>query len=252
MSEIISRELVISAGKKRMAGRLWTPREPGRRPAVILSHGYNGCHADLAAECAMLAEAGLTAFAFDFCGGSTRALSSGRSTDMTILTEKQDLLDVLAHVSAMDEVDAGAVFLLGASQGGLVTALAAEEAAQPVRGMALIYPAFCIPDDWRPRWAKREDIPDTLTFWELTLGRGYFEAIREMDPYAQVGGFAGPVLVVQGDRDGIVSVEVARRAAARYAAAEVVILPGEAHGFTPEGTRAAMDRVIRMIRACCP
>lgn len=249
MYEIQSKEYTIRTGDKTIFGCLWLPEAEGNRPAIILSHGYNGCHADFETECAFFASHGVVAFSLDFCGGSTRSRSSGKSTDMTLFTEKQDLLDVFDHISALDMVDPGQVYLLGGSQGGIVTGLAAEERAGQVRGMVLYFPAFGIPDNWNSRFAAPEDIPESLEFWGLTLGRGFFTSMRGFSAYEHIGGYRGPVVILQGDQDGIVSVAGSRRAADRYANAELVILPGEGHGFTAEGIRTAMEKTLDMIRA---
>lgn len=249
MYEVQSKEYAIHVGEKAIFGRIWLPAAQGKRPAIILSHGYNGCHADFETECAFFAAHGVIAYSLDFCGGSTRSRSSGKSTDMTLFTEKQDLLDVFDHISALEEVDPARVYLLGGSQGGIVTGLAAEERADRVRGVALYFPAFGIPDNWNSRFAAEEDIPETLEFWGLTLGKVFFTSMRGFSAFEHIGGYQGPVVILQGDQDGIVSVASSRRAAQKYPHAELVILPGEGHGFTAEGIRTAMDRTLEMIRA---
>ena len=245
--EIRTEEKTIQAGEKRIFGRIWYPDAPGKHPAVILSHGYNGCHADYDRECRFFAQNGVIAYSYDFCGGSTRSRSSGQSTDMTLFTEKADLLAVIDAISQLDCVDAGALYLLGGSQGGLITALAAEERCDRVRGMALNYPAFNIPEDWRPRFPSVEEIPEEYPFWGLTLGRNFFVSMRDFDPFEHVGGFRNPVLIFQGDQDQIVSLAVAQRAAQRYPQASLTVLPGEEHGFSPAGIAQAMETVLHQL-----
>ncbi len=248
MYEIKTKEYAIPLGEKTIFGRIWYPVTDERRPAIILSHGYNGCHTDFDTECAFFARHGIIAYSFDFCGGSTRSRSTGKSTDMTLLSEKQDLLDVFDHISAMAMVDSRAVFLLGGSQGGIVTGLAAEERADQIRGMVLYYPAFSIPDNWRDRFGTEEDTPETFEFWGLTLGKNFFVSMRNFSAYDHIGGFTGPVLILQGDKDEIVPETVARRAAEKYKNAELVILRGEGHGFTPAGVQISMEKTLQMIK----
>ena len=199
MYSFTSEDWMVRNGEKTIFGRLYMPVAEGKRPAVILSHGYNGCHSDFDRECRFFAENGVIAYSFDFCGGSARSKSSGASTDMTLFTEKEDLVAVFDALSASESVDEKAVFLLGGSQGGLVTALAAEERKDRVRGMILYFPAFNIPDDWRHRFDAEGQIPETVPFWGLTLGRGFFAAMRDFDSFGYVGGFSHPVLILQGD-----------------------------------------------------
>lgn len=93
-------------------------------------------------------EEGYAAVCFDFCmSGSGK--SSGSSLGMSVLTEKADLLNVLDYIKTLDFVDASCITLVGCSQGGLVSALAAAERGNEVEQLILYYPALCIPDDAR-------------------------------------------------------------------------------------------------------
>ena len=62
---------------------------------------------------------------FDFCGGGWASRNGGALLDMSVLTEKADLEAVLEEVKQWDFVYIGSIYLMGNSQGGLVTALAA-------------------------------------------------------------------------------------------------------------------------------
>ncbi len=246
METIRSEERFVRAGEKRIYGRAFLPEGPGKHPAVILSHGYNGCHADFERECRFFARQGILAYAFDFCGGSTRSKSTGASTNMTLFTEKQDLLDVFDALCAWEEADSERICLLGGSQGGLVTALAAEEIGNRARCMILYFPAFNIPEDWRHRFDEG-GIPEEVPFWGLTLGRGFFESMKTLDPFERIGGYGNPVLILQGDRDEIVRPAIAERAVRRYPRGEMRLLPGEGHGFSPAGTDAALKEALSLL-----
>lgn len=246
MYEFTTRELRITANGRTIFGHIWLPVTEEKCPAIIFSHGYNGCCTDFDVECDYFVRLGFICFTFDFCGGSNRSRSSGKSTDMTLFTERDDLLAVYDHIATLDTVDASAVFLLGGSQGGLITAMAAEE--RPARGMILYFPAYSIPDNWRGRFGPIENIPETHEFWGLTLGRNFFTSMHNFSPFDHVGSYAGPVLILQGDQDGIIPVSVAQRAAAKYANAELVILPGEGHGFSPDGLQTAMNHTQQLLK----
>lgn len=248
MKDIKTEEHVIRVGEKAIYGRIWIPVTKEKCPAVICSHGYNGSHSGYDTECRAFAQKGYITYSFDFCGGSTRSRSTGKSTDMTLFTEKQDLLDVFDHIAAMDQVDENAIFLLGGSQGGIVTALAAEERVEQVRGMILYYPAYNIPDDWRNRFGAVESIPETFEFWELTLGKNFFVSMKDFVSYDHVGGFKGPVLILQGENDKTVTPAAAKRASEKYVNAELVILKGEGHGFSEDGRKMAIEKALQMMQ----
>ncbi len=237
-------EMPIEADGRRIFSKIYLPDCAEKCPAIILSHGYNGCHADFDGECRFYAGHGFVACTLDFCGGSTRSRSSGETTEMTIFTEKADLLAVFKSIRALPQVDAGRVYLMGGSQGGLVTSLAAAELTDQVRGVVLYFPAMCIPENWRSNYPTVAEIPEVTDFWGMQLGRVFFTSMRDYDPFTVIGGYQGPVLLITGDKDPIVTVPLVQRAWACYGQAELIVLPGEGHGFSPEGNRIAMERVL--------
>ncbi len=242
------KDLVINWKDKHIYGKLYTytPDKEGKHPTVILSHGYNGCNTDFVNECRYFASNGFNAYAFDFCGGSTRSKSSGSSTDMTIFTEKADLLAVIDYIKNMDTVDVSRIYLLGGSQGGFVTALAAEERADIINGIVLYYPAFSIPDNWRNKFKSTDEIPETIDFWELTLGKSFYTSLRDFYTFDNIGKFDKNVLIIQGDKDDVVGMENAKKATEIYKNAELVVLNGEGHGFSPEGSKKAMKLALEL------
>lgn len=244
-------KITIKYEGKQIFGRLYKPQTKAMCPAVILSHGYNGTGADFEKECEYFASNGIIALAHDFCGGSVNSKSSGASVDMTVFTEKSDLMAVLDYVKGRTDVETDHIFLLGASQGGFVTSLTAVERREEIRGIILYFPALCIPDDWRKRFPKAEEIPETLEFWGLELGRIFFETIHNMYPYEEIGRFEKEVLIVQGDEDPVVPLSYAVRARDTYANAELIVFPGEGHGFSTEKNAEAANAALRFMKRNC-
>ena len=230
-------------------GKIYKPVKEGKSPAIILCHGYNGTNADFVNECNYYAKNGYVAYAFDFCGGSGRSQSTGASTDMTISTEKADLLAVFDYIRSMDIVDANQVFLMGGSQGGLVAALAAEERKDLAAGLLLYFPAFCIPDNWRDMHPNLAVVPETIDFWGLQLGREFVVDAHALDVFATIGNFSKDVLIFHGTEDAIVPLSYSQRAVELYPKAELKILNGEGHGFTPNAAKTAMDGVLAYLNS---
>ena len=246
--EVKSEELIIRENDKEIYGKIYMPKEEGAYPTVILSHGYNGCNTDFVQECNYFAKNGYIAYAFDFPGGSGRSKSKGSSIDMTIFTEKEDLLTVLRYIKSMKSVDNDHIFLFGGSQGGMVTALAAEECRDEIEGIALYFPAFNIPDDWRRNYASEDSIPETVVFWELKLGRNFFLSMREFYTFENIGAFDKKVLIIHGDQDNIVPISYSEKALEYYSSAELVVFPGEGHGFSAQIGEKAMELVLEFMR----
>ena len=241
-------ELTIADGESKIYGKLYSPEKEGIYPAVILSHGYNGTNADFVNECNYFAQNGYIAYAYDFCGGSTRSKSTGKSTDMTIFTEKSNLMAVYNHIKGMANVDAGRVFLFGGSQGGLVTALTTEELPEGVKGMILYFPALNIPDDWRKKYPSMNDIPNKLNFWGLELGKVFFTSIHDFNTFDHIGAYSRNVLIIYGNKDAIVPYSYMTKAKEIYKNAELIVLPNEGHGFSPAGGKRAREEVLKFMQ----
>ncbi len=216
-------------------------------PAIILSHGFNGSHLDFQRECRYYAQNGFVAYAFDFCGGSVHAKSDGSTTDMTIFSEKSDLRAVFEAIRSLEQTDSDRMYLFGGSQGGLVTTLVAEELGSQVRGMALYYPAFNIPEDWRKNFPDERDIPTEWELWGMTLGKNFFTSIRNFDTFKEIGRYRGRVRIIYGSEDPIVPSGAMEKAENIYDCAELFVLPGEGHGFSPAGAKTAMELVLEFL-----
>ena len=249
--EVKDRELIIPNGSRSVFGKLYTPAEPGRYPAIIFSHGYNGTNRDWTGECGYYASHGYIAYAFDFCGGSAGSRSSGSSTDMTITSEKEDLLAVFDYIHAMESVDSGNTVLFGGSQGGLVSALAAAERADEVKALVLYFPAFCIPDDWAKKYPDPDKAPETFDFWGLKLGKGFAADVHNIDVYGTIGGYKGYVLIFHGDKDETVPYSYSEQAVRIYENAALIKLEGEGHGFSEQGSQTANERILEFLDKEC-
>lgn len=200
-------------------------------PAVICSHFFGGTYRDALDWAIPFAEYGYMGVVFDFRGGGRSSQSSGTTLTMSTHTELRDLLAVIDAVSALDNVNEKMLFLEGQSMGGFVSALAAAERPEQIRGLMLLYPAFSIPDTARRTFETREDISDSFRFMGVEIGRPYFEDVWEMDGFECCRRYDGPVTIFHGENDTIVPLEVAQRAEKEYAHAELHTVHDAAHAF---------------------
>lgn len=222
----------ITEGNDRINGTLYSPKQEGKWPTVILSHGYNGHNAQFKDDCELFAKNGYQAYAYDFCGGGNPPnQSSGESTEMTIFTEQKNLLSVFEYVKSMDSVDPEQIFLLGGSMGGLVTALTAEELTTQVKGMVLYFPALCVADDHRKRFKNESDIPETDNFMDLTLGKIFYTSIRNFYVENEIGNYPNNVLIIWGTEDELVKRPYIDMAMEKYGEekAKLIVIPDGHH-----------------------
>ena len=238
--------ITINHHGRNIAGRAFFP-EKRTCPFVVFSHGFNGSGDDFRMQAEVLAENGIGAFTFDFCGGALTSKSDMHTYEMTDYTEKEDLLSVLDTVKTWQDVDSNNIFLFGASMGGLVSALAAEEREDDIRGMILLYPAFCVADNWKERFPGIDDIPQRHDVWGVPLGKCFFEALHDLEIFANIGNYSGIVLLMHGDRDDTVPVEYSVRAREIYRDSHLEIFAGEGHGFSAAGTDKVTQMLVDMV-----
>lgn len=225
-------------------GRLYIPENgENNLPAVICSPGY-GCIGSSMKDIAVsLAENGVIAYAFDFCGGSPYSKSSGKSTDMSILTLQDNLRHVIDMIGALDIVDSEHIYLCGESQGGFVSALTAAEMPQRIAGMFLIYPAFCIPDQWLAM--DPDNMKEPFRFMgDMMLSRAYYDGVPRYDVYEHIRAFDKPVFIYHGDADGLVDISYGQRADKAFPNSVLTVIKGGGHGFGEKDRNFVINDIV--------
>lgn len=205
-------------------------------PLVIMSHGYNGYETDFEKTTEYFASHGVAAASISFCGGSTRDGSGFPTTSMTIDTECEDVTAVADALTARPDVDKSRVYLFGASMGGLVSVITSQRCPGRFRGLLLLFPALCVPDNWNERFPDVADIPESLEFWGMELGRGFFLSLRTLDVDGALADFDGRILLMHGDRDPIVPLSYALHAKETGRRVSLETFIGEGHGFSLPAT----------------
>ncbi len=256
---ITKSEFTVQRDGLMIRGTRFAREDRPARSAVILSHGFMGDRSGLVHYAESAALAGYHAYTFDFCGGGPGSQSDGATTEMSVLTEREDLKAVMDYVIRTDEAAAdGKAVLWGFSQGGFVSALTAAQCPGRTAKLVMFFPALCIPDDARSgamieaRFDPR-NIPETFSCGPMMLGRRYAADVVEMDPFAEICGYPGEVLIVHGSDDPLVNVRYSRQALAAYEeqaaregrepSCELVVLGGGVHGFDfiPEAASSPGD-----------
>ena len=240
-------ELKLHSGEKEVYGILYRPDGLKKAPLVIISHGFGGTNLFGKAYAEALAPLGYAVYCFDFCGGSNFSRSEGKTSEMSIFSEADDLKAVMDQLSGMDGIDPGHIILLGESQGGMVSSLVAAERPDRVERLLLIYPAFCIKDDWVKMYPTLDDMPEEVDFWGMKLGHPYLEGLYNLDVYETIAQYKGPVAIFHGDQDQVVNISYAQRAEEAYKNCTLTILPGEGHGFSPEAQAQVIEAIKKLL-----
>ena len=223
-----------------------------KQPAVILSHSSSLTHEAMSGYALAIAKMGYAAYCFDFCGGSDKSKSDGKTDEMTVFTEVEDLRSVVKTVKSQANVEPSQVYLLGSSQGGLVSALLADECPDDFAGMILFYPAFNIPEmvkmfsgfgDWGDfgdfgNWGDFGDFGNWGDFGDfgdfggmMSMSEAYINSIKDFDVWSHIGKFSKPVCIIHGTADMIVPISNSEKAVGLYPSATLNKIEGANHGF---------------------
>ncbi len=229
-----------------------------QKPLVVLCHGLmmNCSQNPIMGVAKIFNEAGYDTLRFDFRGSGK---SSGLITEMTPLTEVNDLLSVVSYVRAMGR----RVILCGHSLGGLVSLITASRLADStsrddsglssenlngtcgvdsdcqnvVEGLVLLAPAVNIEMDSKAgRVADVHfdpvNIPDEVEVWGSRLSRRYFVTAQNLNTFEVISHYKGPVCIMMGDRDRIVELNLSERILAALPQAELHTLEHGDHLFS--------------------
>ena len=215
----------------------YNPVTSKKQPAVILSHSSSLTHEAMRGYASAIAKMGYAAYCFDFCGGSDKSKSGGSTDDMTVFTEVEDLRAVVKTVKSLGYVEPSEVYLLGSSQGGLVSALLADECPDDFAGMILFYPAFNIPEmvskfSGFGNWGDFGDFGNWGDFGSMmSMSEKYINSIKDFDVWSHIGKFPKPVCIIHGTADIIVPISNSEKAVGLYPSATLNKIEGANHGF---------------------
>ena len=252
--QMVNTNVLNKSTGKTLRGLLYMPETHGEKlPLAICAHELGSNHRRGWPQYGeALAAEGIAVYTFDFAGGGPKSradgtpgsLSDGDTTEMSVMTEVRDLEAVLEAVRSWDFVDTNRIAVIGGSQGGAVSVIAASRHADEIAGLVLLYPALVITDDLHKKFSRPEDCPEVYSYngW-LDVSPVYVNDMWDYDIYADMPKYEKPVLILHGDKDFIVPIEYSRRAASAYPDSEFHVIDGGDHGFRGETFRQAIGYI---------
>lgn len=241
-------EIEVDNNGQRIYGIAYIPDTGAEKvPLVISAHGLGGSYRSNLAYAEQLASHGIAAYCFDFRGGGgTR--SDGDTTEMSVMTEVSDIEAILEDASAWEFVDTDRIVLLGTSQGGITSAIAAARHTEEIAGLVLMYPAFLVGDSIHERFDSLDEVPDRFQFEWIMAGRPYVEDMWDYDVYEEIGNYKRKVLLIHGNADGIVPISYSDRAAEVYGDVDYYVIDGAGHGFSGKAFDEAVRHIFEYLR----
>ena len=233
-------------------GQIYLPAtlESGRKvPLAILAHGYNSSFKEVEAYAQTLSSNGIACYIFDFCGGSVKSKSEGKTTEMSVFTEADDVAAIVEASKSWGFVDANRVALLGCSQGGLVAAISSSQIPEAFKAVVLVYPALMIAEhavSVHPKEAITSDIG--VEVMGMPLSHVYYDKLVDYHVFDEMQKYKGDVMIVYGDKDPISDGGYVERAKNTYNSCEVNVIPEGAHGFPASNTHVqANDKIVEFL-----
>ena len=228
-------------------------------PLVIMSHGIAGSVSTYdQSYVPYFLEKDVLCFTYFFCGGGApdtrnksriKSTSEGDSRDMSLLTEKNDLLSVFNDLSKKAFVDTSKIVLMGESMGGAVTGLAAVDISDKIAGEILLYPAVSINEDIIKVYETFDNIPEELNNNGLVLKRDkFYKDIKDIDLVKTVASFPKKACLVHGTVDGTVNIEYSNRLAAQFKDVEYLVVEGGRHGFTNATLKPVIPHIMNYLK----
>jgi uncharacterized protein len=205
-------------------------------PAVVFFHGFTGdrieSHWIFVNTSRALAQAGIASLRFDFYGSGE---SEGQFTEMTLQGEIADAEDAVRFLRLQAGVDPRRIGLCGFSMGGSIAAIIAA----PVQANAVVlWSAVAHMDHLRRVLQKNgKPIADTdgyLEFDAREVSSAFLNHLDEVDPVEAISRYAGPVLIIQPEKDEVVPLSHADDLfqAARTKDKEKFIVAGANHTYS--------------------
>jgi len=243
-------ELPLESEGLKVYGKMYLPgEEKDKYPLVILSHGFNSNSMLNEGYAESFAKEGYAAYVFDFCGGSPSSQSEGEVTNMSVLTEARDLMNVMDSLKELDYIDADQIFLFGLSQGGFVSAYTAAQRPDDVKGLILFYPAFVLQENCWKNHSSVDDIPETEEMMGVTVGAIYSRDAMSFDIYEEIAKYTKDVLICHGDKDTMVDLSYSERAVEVYESAELKVIQYGEHGFQGKLFKEAAGYAVDYLKA---
>jgi len=245
-------ELALESGAT-LAGAIHYPSDPGKRPAVLICHGFKGFMdwGFFPYLARLLADRGLVAVRFNFSGcgmrpGDERVTDPeafSRATHSQDLDELEMMIDALGVTIAPHRIDRGNIGLFGHSRGGGTAILAAGRSQTRVHLRSLVtWSAVSTFDrlssEQKELWRSTGGflIANSRTGQEIRLQTVVIDDLehnmQRLDILAAAERGDVPWLIVHGKNDETVPVsEASALAAAAGETANLQLIDGASHTY---------------------
>ena len=199
------------------------PKGEEKVPAVVLAHGHGGSkdeNVGFGGLAVALAKAGIATIRMDFpgCGDSTASFHDNTMTNMI-----SDTLKAVEVLGDYPTVDTGKLGILGYSMGGRIASEIVGTKTNPFSAVVLLSAANGTAKELAPNMfgdlstynklkstAKKDGFAAFTNVYNTTLelSKAWFDDMENGTPLKSLAKFDGPVLVLHGDQDTMITDEM--------------------------------------------
>ena len=233
---------------QRIYAKLYKPGTKKKVPIVVYSHGLGATYKAGSYYAKRLLEYDIATLCIDYRGGSSKSKSDGKTTEMSIMTEFEDLTLAIKEIRTWDFVDTSKIIVMGSSQGGVLSAMMSVK-DRGIKGTVLLYPALTLPDYLNSRFPNDEDVLESFPITKkITVGKNYVLDVRGLSLYKLIREDNKKVLIIHGLEDKTVPVSVSETAHKLYKDSELYTIKGAGHGFNFTESDIAIKYVINYFK----
>lgn len=251
---MIEKNIALKRDQLTLRGTLTLPENKTPNSLVILMHGFTsnrGYTPDhlLVQLSQKLVAQHLATLRFDFNG---HGQSDGNFQDMTVVNEIADAEVVLNYARHLPVQH---IYLMGHSQGGVVASMLAGLYPEYIDKVVLMAPAATLKTDAQKGVLQGatydpHHIPDALPISlgdHLQVGGAYLRSAQVLPIYEVAQRYPGPVCLLQGDADQVVSPQAAQHYHQVYQHSTFHILKGADHGFHGASRETVTDLAVQAV-----
>lgn len=217
----------------RLHMKLDKPEGFTKGPLMILIHGFTGHMEErhiLAVRDTAL-EAGFAVLRADMYG---HGHSDGEFRNHTLFKWLTNVMTITDYAKTLDF--ATDLFLMGHSQGGYTTMLAAGMRPDDYKAIVPLAPAIVIEYGARVGNVLGAEfdplhVPDEVRRGPLTLSGNYIRAAQMLHVDEAIAKYHKPVLIIHGDKDEAVPIHFSVEAAEKYDNCRLSVIPGDSHCY---------------------
>ena len=215
-------------------------------PLCIIIHGFTGNKEErhLLAVSDMMNEIGMATLRVDMYG---HGKSDGVFKNHTLYKWLNNAMAVIDYARKLPGISR--IYLCGHSQGGLTVAMVGAMKRDQISGIIPMSPALMIPEQARAGniLGLEVDLHDGLDEYTSkdgwTLNSNYVRVARTIYPEEEMKHYKGPVLIVHGEADQTVPIDLVRESSKCYSNCKFVSVPEDSHCYDYH-----LDTVVEEIR----